>query len=97
MALTKIIDSCKIKGIRLILVNSPAFINAILTENINPIREMALNNKVEYLDYSADTTFLNNHTYFADPGHLNKDGAKIFSEIIVNFLKPYYGDSITVH
>lgn len=78
-ALLDIIMECKKYNIRLVFANSPIFIESINHDNINPVREMAVHNKVEYLDYSTDTVFLNHPEYFADPSHLNSSGASIFS------------------
>ena len=53
----------------------------------NPIRQIANANKVEYLDYSSDTTYLNNHNYFSDPAHLNENGARLFSGTLAAYLQ----------
>jgi hypothetical protein len=85
LALKEIINDCKIKGIRLLLVNSPAFIRSMSADNENPIKQIAGTNNVEYIDYSSDTAFLNHHNYFFDPTHLNDNGAKKFSESLVEY------------
>jgi len=87
MAITEIINTCKTRGIRLVLVNSPVFINYAFNSDINSFKEIAINNKLEYLDYSDDSIFLKNHTYFVDPGHLNEEGARLFTENLVGYLK----------
>lgn len=86
-ALKEIIHDCKLNGIRLLLVNSPAFVKSIPSNDVNTIRQTAQTGKVEYLDYSSDTTFLNNHNYFFDPLHLNDTGARLFSETLAAYLQ----------
>jgi hypothetical protein len=85
-ALKEIINDCKSKGIRLLLVNSPAFLKSIASSDVNPIRQIAETGKVEFLDYSTDTAYLNNHNYFFDPLHLNDNGATMFSKALAAYL-----------
>jgi hypothetical protein len=38
-------------------------------------------------DYSDDIRFLNNDTYFSNADHLNKEGARVFTEIFLADLR----------
>jgi hypothetical protein len=85
-ALLEIIQDCTLHGIRLLLVASPVFIKSVDTTGGNPVMQIALKNNVEYLDYTSDTIFLNNHLYFTDPEHLNESGATLFSTLLIEHL-----------
>ncbi|HOX77115.1 MAG TPA: hypothetical protein PLW31_03670 [Bacteroidales bacterium] len=85
-ALLEIIQDCKLHGIRLVLVISPLFIKSVDTTGGNPVMQIALKNNVEYLDFTSDTIFLNNHHYFTDPEHLNESGATLFSTLLIEHL-----------
>lgn len=74
------IKQCKNKGIQLFIVVSPYFlISKVTDKSIIIARKIAIDNNVNFLDYSQDTTFRLNHDLFADYSHLNLDGAKLFS------------------
>jgi hypothetical protein len=96
-ALLMIINDCKSNGIRLLLVNSPAFIKLIPRSDANPIMQIAKNHKVEYLDFSSDPTYLNNNNYYFDPMHLNETGAKLFSETLAGELQKSGMDLFTLN
>jgi len=86
--LLKIIDLCSKKNIRLYLINTPVsdeYFSEIPEEFINHyyniVKKLKSNRNVKILDY---------HNYqlpkncYGDADHLNSNGAKIFSEKIIN-------------
>lgn len=83
-ALKDIISTCKQKNIELVFVYSPiwsiiqnSFCNIIISE-------LCSENGISYLDMSNHPTFINNHEYFADKDHLNNEGARVFSTMLIN-------------
>lgn len=89
-----LIDLCKEKDIRPVLVTppylreytgyiqeqNPAFYRDFY-EKINKIQE---NTGVEYYDYAMEQRFCKEYDLFADCDHLNLEGAKLFTEIIIH-------------
>jgi len=83
----KISITCKEKDIKLYFVQSPIFVKnsqsysyQLLVETIEPYG-------AEAIDLSSDSLFINNPLYFQDRGHLNNNGATVFSGIIANSIK----------
>jgi hypothetical protein len=85
-AIREIIEDCRAKGIRLLLVHSPILVQSMRSNSIDPIQEIANTYKVEFLDFSSNADFSNNNRLFVNPTHLNAIGAKHFSEILVEYL-----------
>jgi hypothetical protein len=46
---------------------------------------------VQFLDFSNDSTFINNPKLFADVGHLNDGGARIFSNELIDKINSLNG------
>ena len=79
---------CKSAGTRLIIVFSPIYVKNIHTTPIlNLTRSIAEANAIPFYDFSTDTSFLQHPEYFADPLHLNKNGAEKFTQKIAALLK----------
>ena len=83
-ALKDIISTCQQQKIDLIFVYSPiwsiiqdSFCNTILSElcSVKGIR---------YFDLSNSPAFINNPDYFADIRHLNDEGARVFSTMLID-------------
>lgn len=55
--------------------------------NLNEIREKI--GEFRYLDYSHDKRFSKNLEYFTDSDHLNEEGAKYFTKILLNDIKSF--------
>lgn len=90
-ALENIIHLCKEKGISLFLVDSPWFLK--VHEKQRPLSfaekmslEIIHRNQVNYLDFSADSTFAGHMELFDDGAHLNDKGAKVFSNMLIDRL-----------
>jgi hypothetical protein len=60
--------------------NSQSYSYQLLVETIEPYG-------AEAIDLSSDSLFINNPLYFQDRGHLNNNGATVFSGIIANSIK----------
>lgn len=92
-ALYQLIDLCKEKDIRPVLVTPPylrEYTRYIQEQNpafykdfYEKINEIQDNTGVEYYDYALDQRFCNEYELFVDCDHLNQQGAKLFTEIII--------------
>ena len=77
----KLIDLCQSNKVSIILVASPKYgtKNSIV---LQPVKEIAKNYGVKFLDYYADKIFMKHRDWFKEPMHLNKEGARQFSKMI---------------
>jgi hypothetical protein len=83
----KFIKDCIDKNIKLFVFISPTFIKSKNSEySVVVAKEIAKRNNIAFFDYSNDTTFTNNPKLFADIGHLNETGSKVFSNLITDSL-----------
>jgi len=79
------IKTCREKKVNLYIVCSPYYnLSAHFDLSLKVEAEIARKLNVNYIDYSADTTFINHNLYFSDEDHLNDTGARIFSERLTN-------------
>jgi len=79
-----IID-CKNKGIRLFIIVSPSYIIRGHTEfTVSIAQKIAAKYNIKFYDYTNVTTFTSNASLFADPGHLNNNGAKLYTNIVID-------------
>ncbi len=86
--LQSFIDDCQKRDIKLFLICSPYYINPIGTDySMTVIKETALANKTDWLDYSKKELFTSNSKLFDDTVHVNFTGAKIFSAMLAGDLK----------
>ncbi len=91
-ALKNIIQLCQEKNIQLYIINSPIFhkvkekkISYSISEKIAV--DYINQSKVKYFDYSFDSTFSGKCELFNDRIHLNENGAKTFTNMIIKILK----------
>jgi hypothetical protein len=83
-ALEDIISTCKQKNINLVFVYSPIW-SIIQNSSANQrINDMCSENGIRYLNLSNLPWFIDKPEYFADLSHLNDEGARIFSAMLVN-------------
>ncbi len=69
-------DYCIANNIHLICVQGPAY-NVLYSEkHFNQVAKMCNELKIDFFDYSVDTTFDNNLAWFRDIYHLNEKGAE---------------------
>ncbi len=90
-ALENIISICKEKNIALYIINSPVYhmVNEIQTPEYAVAKislDIIHHNHVNFLDFSDDPAFVGHPELFADQGHLNDKGARIFSNMVINSL-----------
>lgn len=88
LALKDIITTCQKRKIELVFVFSPIW--SIIQDSVyNPvISELCLENNIKYIEMSDNPEFISNPGYFSDISHLNDEGAKEFSNILINKIWP---------
>ena len=86
--LKEITAEAKAANTQLIAVRSPKYM-FVDNRSTRLIKNILAENNILYLNYSVDQEFLKNPTYFSDESHLNKDGAALFSSIIVREIRNY--------
>lgn len=91
------IDSVKIKAyesfihdcikskVNLFIACSPYFIESSHSDySIRVGQEIAKKNNIRFFDFSKDSVFTNNSKLFADIGHLNETGARLFTNMVID-------------
>lgn len=88
--LIDIIQLCKSKKVTPILITTPftVYYNQYVSDQFlydfyNTINDIAIAQGVSYYDYSHDERFETNLQYFGDADHLNPEGAKYFTNLIM--------------
>lgn len=87
IALQQIILTCQKENIDLILVNSPAYHilkDSLYTKNL---QKLCTENRIKFWDMSNHPVFKNNPRYFADKSHLNDEGAKLFTNLLIDSIQ----------
>ena len=85
-ALKDMISLCREKNIRLIFVYSPIWVRMEDSKCNNIIPSLCAAEGIEYIDISNDPAFMKNPQYFEDLTHVNDEGAKIFTNMLINRL-----------
>jgi hypothetical protein len=86
--LQQILKSCKTEKIKIFLVSSPIYRKNIYDNIvISEIKKIAEINYIGFLDYTSDSSFLNDRMLFKDNLHLNQNGAALFSKKIAKRLQ----------
>lgn len=88
-ALNDFIEKARGAGAGIAFVISPMYLTADLgaNESYARITEIAADHAVPIFDYSSDPRFLGRHSLFRDEGHLNNEGALLFSSLAAGELK----------
>jgi hypothetical protein len=90
--LREIIQQAKLKGVKIILSNSPRWrsdnkVDPLQIPLYNFLRGITLQEKIPYLSVTqGNTPSLHDASLFADPAHLNERGAKIFTNILAQWI-----------
>ena len=101
-ALYDLIDYCKKNGYRPILITTPlSDIYVEYVQKTDPefvkyfyeaVEKIAKKAQIEYYDYSSDERLCHNHEYYIDAHHLNPEGGKLFTDIVMNEVVLKYVD-----
>jgi hypothetical protein len=79
------IEDCTKANIKLYVFCSPNFSKADdSSSSVIEGEKIANAHNIPFVDYSQDSTFINNPPLFSDIGHLNHKGAFIFSNMVVD-------------
>ena len=81
----KMISLCQSYDIPIVLVASPKYGMQNSTV-MTPVKEIAEKLDVPFLDYYAEPTFNAHKEWFKEPMHLNRDGARVFSTMMVSVI-----------
>ncbi|MFA5973151.1 MAG: hypothetical protein WC780_12430 [Lentimicrobiaceae bacterium] len=85
------IKDCIKSNIKLYIVISPDYINLEYNDKANIVAEkIAQKYNVKCFDFYRDTSLVNHAKYFADNSHLNDNGAKVFSKLVVDKIAQDY-------
>lgn len=84
--LERFIIECQGRNIQLFIIVSPMYICS--KEDVFKVpRELANKRHIPFIDHYRDSVFVGHPELFYDFGHLNRKGAKIYSEMIANEIK----------
>jgi hypothetical protein len=87
----KFIAKTKENNIKLILTVSPYYM--ITPKDLyKPMENLAIENKIEFINHVQDSTFIKNAALFNDVLHLNLNGATLFTNKISSEVKFYLKD-----
>ncbi len=96
-ALRDFIKDAVSRGIRLYIIISPVYeldLRAYDQRSLNMLKEITNEYGVPLWDYTYEPKIVSRAELFSDPGHLNKTGAELFSEIIANRIKGELEDNV---
>ncbi len=86
--LERFIQDCQTKNIKLCFMVSPMYI--CTNQDVYKVpRDLAKQYSIPFFDYFRDFQFMGHAELFYDYGHLNREGATIFSEKVCDELKDY--------
>lgn len=84
------IMDCQAKGIWLGIIVSPMYVCS--EQDVFKVpRDLAAKYDIPFFDHYRDTTFMSHANLFYDYGHLNREGATIYSKKVCEELKKTYG------
>ena len=79
------IQDCIDSNVKLYIVCSPYYIKFNRPDySLILAQEIANRHQIPFFDYSNNPVFMNNTKLFADPGHMNDEGAKVFSNMLID-------------
>lgn len=85
--LERFIGDCKKHNIRLTLVISPMF-KCAQHDVLEYPRQLADKHNIRFIDHYRDSGFVGHPEFFYDYGHLNRQGAELFSSVLCKELRP---------
>lgn len=82
----RFIDVCRKNDIKLVFMISPRY-SRVDSARYEPLKKVAKENDVPFLDYHSNGLFLDHPEFFRDSGHLWEIGARAYSSIFASDLK----------
>ncbi len=79
----------KKSGANVFVIFSPIFQKSKTSQEIIICNEICMSENVPFWDFSKDTIFLKNNHFFQDIGHMNHNGAVVFSKMVTDKIKQF--------
>jgi len=93
--LQRFIAICKTGGIHIVLLNSPEY---VLMDGepvwLKTVREIAKAEDVPFYDFGSDDSFISHREWFNERTHLNDNGAKEYTKMIIPIIRNMYYDCV---
>lgn len=92
--LTEFINICEENGIRLLILYTPLYANqkdTLSDDAIKITRKIASERGVEFYDHTTLQPFTNDSTLFHDWLHLNKHGAQMYTDTVIELIRRVQG------
>lgn len=86
-AVTEIVNACKKRAIRLVMVCSPVYSNPVCPGADSILQLLSVQYQVPYFDYSTDRRFDDHPELFRDNSHLNEKGARIYTRLLADTIR----------
>lgn len=84
----KLITLTKANDIPLVMIASPKYSNET-SADLKPVIDICNKNNIPFLDYYGNHLFMEEKAMFKEPMHLNAEGARFFSKLILEDIKKY--------
>ena len=81
----KLILLSQSKQVPIVFVASPKY-GQVTSESLQPVKAICAQYHVPFIDYYADPEFMQHKELFKEPMHLNRDGARVFSERMIDVM-----------
>ena len=81
----ELIDLAQSHDVPIVFVASPQY-GKNLSSVLQPAAEICKEKNVAFLNYYEDSTFMKHKDWFKEPMHLNFEGARLFSSVIVEMI-----------
>ena len=85
-SLTQVFDKCKALGVILLITSSPRY---QASDNNNRLARICHEADIPYIELYNEEIFNAHSEYFKDAAHLNDTGAKVFTAMMFERLKPF--------
>ena len=72
------------EGSKMVFVMSPTYGQSVTADAFEVVYDICRKNDIPMLNYMNDTRFLGRDDLFYDRGHMNNDGARMFSSIVAS-------------
>jgi len=87
LAIADMASEAEKRGIKLMFIKSPRFVSYSNKKATAEIARYIENNRAVFIDLASIPFFIKNPLLFKDGAHLNKEGAEIFTKILIDKLK----------
>ena len=84
--LERLIADCKASKSHLVFIASPIY-NPVSDVEFAALKNLCSKYNVPFIDHYCDPAFCKTPDFFADGGHLNRDGAELFTSIAASEIK----------